>query len=239
MHYQPRLDARSGRIESAEALTRWQRPGHGLVPPNDFIELAEISGLIAALGETVLDQALAQMARWLASGLPMKRVSVNVSPRQFESGALPDQVRAALLRHAVDPRCLELEVTESVLSGDVTQVTRQLAGLRALGVTVAMDDFGTGYSSMALLRSLPIDVMKIDRTFVRDLETDPNAVAIARAIVALGRSLSLRLVAEGIETPGQAGLLREMACDEFQGYLFGKPMPAPEFEALFAAAARA
>ncbi len=233
VHYQPRLDARSGRIESAEALTRWQRPGHGLVPPNDFIELAETSGLIAALGEAVLNQALSQMALWLESGLPLKRVSVNVSPRQFESGALPEQVRAALRRHAVDPSRLELEVTESVLSGDLAQVTRQLDGLRSIGVTVAMDDFGTGYSSMALLRSLPIDVMKIDRAFVCDLETDPNAVAIARTIVTLGRSLSLRLVAEGIETPGQAGLLREMACDEFQGYLFGKPMPAAEFEALF------
>ena len=233
VHYQPRLDARSGRIESAEALARWQRPGHGLVPPNEFIELAETSGLIAALGEAVLNQALSQMALWLESGLPLKRVSVNVSPRQFESGALPGQVRAALRRHAVDPSRLELEVTESVLSGDVAQVTRQLDGLRSTGVTVAMDDFGTGYSSMALLRSLPIDVMKIDRAFVRDLETDANAVAIARTIVTLGRSLSLRLVAEGIETPGQAGLLREMACDEFQGYLFGKPMPAAEFEALF------
>jgi diguanylate cyclase (GGDEF)-like protein len=226
VHFQPRLNVESGLLESAEALVRWERPGHGLVLPVEFIELAETSGLIVALGAEVLDQALSQTARWLNSGLRLKRISVNVSPRQFESGDLPEQVRAALLRHAVDPSRLELEVTESLLSGEVSEVQRQLASLRATGVTVAMDDFGTGYSSMALLRSLPIDVMKIDRAFVRDLEIDPNAVAIARTIVTLGRSLSLRLVAEGIETHGQAELLRQMECDEFQGYLFGRPMPA-------------
>ena len=236
VHFQPRLNVSSGRIESAEALVRWQRPGHGLVMPNEFIELAEATGLVAALGIDVLDQSLSYLAGWLARGLPLTRISVNVSPRQFETGELPEQVRAALLRHAVEPSCLELEVTESLLCGEVTEVKRQLASLRAIGVTIAMDDFGTGYSSMALLRTLPIDVMKIDRAFVRDLETDQNAVAIARTIVTLGRSLSLRLVAEGIETHGQDRLLREMGCDEFQGYLFGKPMPAAEFTALFASA---
>ncbi len=226
VHYQPRLNVESGLFESAEALVRWERPGHGLVFPDEFIELAETSGLIEALGAEVLDQALSQTARWLDSGLRLTRISVNVSPRQFESGDLPEMVRAALLRHGVDPSRLELEVTESLLVGEVSEVKRQLARLRATGVTVAMDDFGTGYSSMALLRSLPIDVMKIDRAFVRDLEIDTNAVAIARTIVTLGRSLSLRLVAEGIETQGQAELLRQMDCDEFQGYLFGRPMPA-------------
>lgn len=232
VYFQPRLNVESGLIESAEALVRWERPGHGLVLPNEFIELAETSGLIEALGIEVLDQALSQMARWLNSGLRLTRISVNVSPRQFETGDLPEQVRAALLRHAVEPSRLELEVTESLLSGDVSEVKRQLANMRATGVTVAMDDFGTGYSSMALLRSLPIDVMKIDRAFVRDLEIDPNAEAIARTIVTLGRALSLRLVAEGIETHGQAEMLRQMECDEFQGYLFGKPMPAQAFETL-------
>jgi diguanylate cyclase (GGDEF)-like protein len=232
VHFQPRLNVESGLIESAEALVRWERPGHGLVLPNEFIELAETSGLIGALGTEVLDQALSQMARWQNSGLRLKRISVNVSPRQFEAGDLPEQVHAALLRHAVEPSRLELEVTESLLSGDVSEVKRQLASVRSTGVTVAMDDFGTGYSSMALLRSLPIDVMKIDRAFVCDLEIDPNAQAIARTIVTLGRSLSLRLVAEGIETHGQAELLRQMGCDEFQGYLFGMPMPAQAFETL-------
>ncbi len=230
VHYQPRLDVQSGRIESAEALVRWERPGYGLVFPNDFIELAETSGLIGALGTEVLDQALSQMARWSKRGLRLKRMSVNVSPRQFETGDLPEKVHAALLRHGIAPSNLELEVTESLLCGDLSEVSRQLASLRATGVTIAMDDFGTGYSSMALLRSLPIDVMKIDRAFVSDLEIDSNAVAIARTIVTLGRALSLRLVAEGIETSGQAELLRAMECDEFQGYLFGRPMSAQQFE---------
>lgn len=238
VHYQPRLHVESGLIESAEALVRWERPGHGLVFPNDFIELAETAGLIGLLGLQVLDQALAQLAKWLKSGLRVKRISVNVSPRQFEGGDLPRQVHAALLRHAVEPSRLELEITESLLCGEVSDVKRQLDSLRATGVTVAMDDFGTGYSSMSLLRSLPIDVMKIDRAFVRDLEDDPNAVAIARSIVTLGRSLSLRLVAEGIETTGQAKLLRQMECDEFQGYLFGMPMSAGDFEASLAQAAQ-
>ena len=232
VHYQPRLDAVSGRVGSAEALVRWNRPGHGLVHPNAFIELAESSGLIEALGLDVLDQAVQQIADWRPLGIRLARVSVNVSTRQFESGNLVASVRAALQRHGVEPGCLELEVTESLLSGDVVAACAQLAELRAMGVTIAMDDFGTGYSSLAQLRTLPIDVMKIDRAFVRDLEADPNARAIVQTIVTLGRSLSLRLVAEGVETAGQAQALRAMGCDELQGYLFGMPMPAQAFQAL-------
>jgi predicted signal transduction protein with EAL and GGDEF domain len=232
VHFQPRLDAAGGRIASAEALARWQRPGHDLVYPDAFIGIAESSGLIEALGEAVLDQALRQVAAWDASGMRLERVSVNLSTRQFESGRLVASVRAALGRHGIEPVRLELEVTEGLLSGDVTAACAQLAELRALGVSIAMDDFGTGYSSLAQLRALPFDVMKIDRAFVRDLETDANALAIARTIVTLGRSLSLRLVAEGVETEGQAQALRAIGCDELQGYLFGKPMPAQAFQAL-------
>jgi EAL domain-containing protein (putative c-di-GMP-specific phosphodiesterase class I) len=173
-----------------------------------------------------------QVADWRPLGVRLARVSVNVSTRQFESGNLVASVRGALRRHGVEPSCLELEITESLLSGDVTAACSQLAELRAMGVTIAMDDFGTGYSSLAQLRTLPIDVMKIDRAFVRDLESDPNALAIARTIVTLGQSLSLRLVAEGVETTGQAQALRTMGCDELQGYLFGMPMPAQAFQAL-------
>ena len=232
VHFQPRLDALSGRVESAEALVRWNRPGHDLVYPNAFIELAESSGLIEALGLDVLDQTLRQIAQWHPLGIRLARVSVNVSTRQFESGNLVASVRAALQRHGVEPTCLELEITESLLSGDVAAACTQLAELRAMGITIAMDDFGTGYSSLAQLRTLPIDVMKIDRAFVRDLEADRNALAIAQTIVTLGRSLSLRLVAEGVETAGQAQALRAMGCDELQGYLFGMPMPAQAFQAL-------
>jgi diguanylate cyclase (GGDEF)-like protein len=232
LHYQPRLGALDGRIGSAEALVRWERPGHGLVLPGVFIELAESSGLIVQIGQRVLDRALAQVARWRAEGLGLERVSVNVSPRQLAAGDFVERVRRSLQRHGVDGRWVELEVTESLLSGDVASVRAQLQQLRALGVSVAMDDFGTGYSSMSLLRTLPIDVMKIDRAFVCDLETDPNAVAIARTIVTLGQSLSLTLVAEGIETPGQAALLRAMGCHELQGFLFCKAVPPEDFAAL-------
>jgi diguanylate cyclase (GGDEF)-like protein len=232
VHFQPRLTVKDDSIRSAEALVRWQRPGFGLVMPTAFIEPAESAGLIDRLGMQVLDETLRQLASWQRQGLVFERISVNVSPRQFEAGDLAAQVRDALARHGVEPALLELEVTESVLSGDVSAVGAQLAAVRAMGVTVAMDDFGTGYSSLALIRSLPIDVMKIDRAFVRDLELDPNAVAIARTIVTLGRSLGLRLIAEGIETPGQAEILRAMGCDELQGFLFGRPMPARELELL-------
>ncbi len=232
VHFQPRMAVRSGRVESAEALVRWSRPGHDLVPPDAFIALAEDSGLIDALGLAVLDETIAQVRRWQQAGIRLARVSVNVSSRQFESGQLVAHVRDALARHGVGPTCLELEITESLLSGDLAAACAQLAALRALGVTIAMDDFGTGYSSLAQLRVLPIDVMKIDRAFVRDLEGDANALAIARTIVTLGKSLSLRLVAEGVETAGQAEALTAMGCDELQGYLFGRPMPAAAFEAL-------
>jgi len=232
VHFQPRLLVTDGCIQSAEALVRWHRPGFGLVMPASFIEPAESSGLINRLGLQVLDETLRQLAVWERGELSFERISVNVSPRQFEAGDLVDQVRDALARHGVAPSLLELEVTESLLHGDVTAVSAQLAALRAMGVTIAMDDFGTGYSSMALLRTLPIDVIKIDRAFVRDLEVDQNAVAIARTIVTLARSLGLGLIAEGVETPGQADILRALGCDELQGYLFGRPMPAAEFELL-------
>jgi diguanylate cyclase (GGDEF)-like protein len=232
VHFQPRLLVKGGCIQSAEALVRWHRPGAGIVMPTDFIEPAEASGLINRLGLQVLDETLRQLAVWQRGDLSFERISVNVSPRQFEDGNLVGHVRDALARHGIEPALLELEVTESLLCGDVTAASAQLAALRAMGVTIAMDDFGTGYSSMALLRTLPIDVIKIDRAFVRDLEVDPNAVAIARTIVTLGRSLGLRLIAEGIETPGQAEILRAMGCDELQGYLFGRPMQASEFELL-------
>ena len=234
VHYQPRLDAASGAVVGAEALVRWQRPGVGLQQPGSFIELAEDAGLIGAIGLRVLDSALAQMARWEREGLRLPRVSVNVSARQLDAGDLVEHVQSALRRHGLEAACLELEVTERLLSGDLDRVRTQLQQLREMGVAIAMDDFGTGYSSMAQLRVLPIDVMKIDRTFVRDLETDASAIAIARAIVALGKSLSLTLVAEGIETDGQAGLLRAMACDEFQGFLYGRPMPAASFASMLA-----
>lgn len=232
VHYQPRLRASDGVITSAEALVRWQHPHRGLLMPGSFIELAEDSGLIGPIGEWVLDRACAQIARWQDQGRGLERVSVNVSAHQLAPGDLPDKVAAALGRHGIAAHRLELEVTESLLVGDARAAHLQLAQLQALGVTIAMDDFGTGHSSMALLRKLPIDVLKIDRAFVTDMVVDRSALAITRTIVTLAKSLSLRLVAEGIETEGQAMLLRSMGCDEFQGFLYGRPVAAQEFERL-------
>ncbi len=232
VHYQPRLDAVTGVVVAAEALVRWQHPARGLMLPGGFIELAESSGLIDALGLVVMEAAIVQLADWSREGVAIERVSVNVSQHQFASGQLVPRMRDLLLRHGVAGDRLEIEVTESVLGGDIDSVRRQLHELRDLGVLIAMDDFGTGYSSLSQLRTLPIDVMKVDRAFVKDLETDPDAVAIARTIVTLARALGLHIVAEGIETRAQAVLLTDMGCDQFQGFLYSKAVPARECAAL-------
>ena len=232
LHYQPRVRPQDGRITSAEALVRWQHPERGLLFPGTFIPLAEESELIESLGLWVLDEACAQMARWQASGVGLPRVSVNVSPRQLASGTLLHDVRATLDRHGIAPQALELEVTESLLVGDASGAREQLAELRRWGLTIALDDFGTGYSSMSTLRELPIDVMKVDRAFIKDLGLDDAALAVTRAILALADSLHMHTVAEGIETEAQAATLRELGCDELQGYLYAKPLPPEQFAAL-------
>ncbi len=232
LHYQPRVLASDRSIRTAEALVRWQHPQRGFLLPGAFIGLAESSGLIDAIGLSVLEQTCAQLARWRERGLVMDRVSVNVSPQQLQSGRLPDAVRDLLDRHRLPGKMLELEVTESLLVGDTHQASAQLARLRAWGITVALDDFGTGYSSMATLRQLPIDVMKVDRSFVTDVCDDQGAQAVASAIIALAQARKLHLVAEGVETTAQATLLGRMGCDELQGFLFSRAVPAEQFERL-------
>lgn len=229
LHFQPRVRPTNGEITSAEALVRWQHPQRGLLYPDAFIGLAEASGLIEGVGSWVLDAACAQMSAWRLQGVQMERISVNVSPQQLASGMVPELVQAALSRHALPPDSLELEVTESLLVGDVSGARAQLVELRQLGVTIALDDFGTGYSSMSMLRGLPIDVMKIDRSFVKDLGVDDGAMAVIHAIVTLAQSLGMDLVAEGVETADQAAILRTMNCQEFQGYLYSRPVPADQF----------
>jgi diguanylate cyclase (GGDEF)-like protein len=234
-YFQPRIRLSDMSITSAEALVRWNHPTLGLLLPGAFIGFAEENELIVQLGDWMLNEAVGQMVRWRKLGANIARVSVNISPRQLKEGRLLEKVKAALDRHGLSARHLELEVTESVMVGDSDGARVQLAQLRALGITVAMDDFGTGYSSMATLRSLPIDVMKIDRAFVKDLDkTDTErqgALAIVRAIVAMAKSMNVGLVAEGIETQGQAEVLRLLECDEFQGLLYGPAEPAVDFEA--------
>ena len=225
-YFQPRVAAGDAVVRSAEALARWRRADGELLGPAAFIELAEASGLIVPLGLRMLDLACAQMARWQGRGI--QRVSVNVSPLQLIEGDLVDHVVDSLQRHALPASALELEVTETILVGDTEHAFAQLAALRQRGVRIALDDFGTGYSSMAALRKLPIDVMKVDRSFVTELGRDPTALAVVRAIIALAKASGLLLVAEGVENEAQAQILRELGCDELQGFLYCRPVPAEQ-----------
>ncbi len=225
LHYQPRIDARSGAVRSVEALVRWQHPTRGLLMPGAFIELAEETGLIGDIGHWVLHEACRQLAAWRREQVALETVAVNLSVHQLRSPAIVDDVFAALRSHGLAATELELEVTESVMVGDVQGTSRLLAQLRAAGVRIAIDDFGTGYSSMAYLRYLPVDVLKIDRAFVKDIGSDASADIVVRAIVGLAGSLGLVTVAEGVETAAQAQLLTEMGCGELQGYHFARPLP--------------
>lgn len=229
LYFQPKVDMRSRRMVGAEVLLRWLHPERGLVSPAEFVPLAEESGLIALLSDWVLDQALAAMARWQAAGLPWVPVSVNLCAAQFRSERLAADVGAVLRRHGVDGRQLEIEVTESVLMHDVELATRLLAELASLGVRTAIDDFGTGYSSLAYLKQFRLDTLKIDRSFVAELETDPGDAAIIGAIIALARNLRIGVVAEGVEDALQARILVERGCPVMQGYLFSKPLAEDEF----------
>jgi diguanylate cyclase len=228
-HYQPRVSSDDGRVTSAEALVRWQHPERGLLMPDSFIELAEESDLIDAIGLFMLEDACSRIGAWQREHPHLKRISVNVSARQLLSGALPGQVRETLARHRLDPAALELEVTESLLVDAAAGAHAQLEELRRIGVSIALDDFGTGYSSMAMLRNLPIDVMKIDRAFVKDLHRDGSALPITRAIATLAQSMGLHLVAEGVENETQVTQLRALGCDEFQGYFYSRPLAPAEF----------
>ena len=226
LHYQPIVE-RAGRMVGAEALVRWQHPERGLVPPSEFIALAERSGLIVPLGQWVLERACEQLVAWSRSAASRHLVvSVNVSVRQFRQADFADQVLHALRSSGAQARQLKIELTESLLLTDAEEVVGKLELLRAHGVGFALDDFGTGYSSLSYLKRLPLDELKIDRSFVRDVLTDPNDAAIVRTILALAQSLDLTVVAEGVETTGQLQFLQRHGCHAFQGYLFGRPAPA-------------
>ncbi|PYS91288.1 MAG: hypothetical protein DMF64_12730 [Acidobacteria bacterium] len=232
VYYQPQMSGDTGRIVGMEALVRWQQPELGLVPPSDFIPLAEDTGLIEPIGTWVLRTALEQTKRWQTRGLPIQRVAVNLSARQFQRPDLAGMVAGLLAETGVSPNCLELELTESSIMHDTTGAIAVLRELQQMGVRVAVDDFGAGYSSLAYLKHLPIDVLKIDQAFVRDMTSDPNDAAIVMAIITLAHSLKLRVVAEGVETEEHLRFLRLLRCDEMQGYLFSRPLPATEFEHL-------
>jgi diguanylate cyclase len=232
LHYQPKVDIATGRVRSAEALLRWRHPVRGMVPPNVFIPVAEETGLILPIGEWVLRQACRQMREWLDRGMTPVRIAVNLSAKQFHDADLASVVRSALSDAKLEPGYIELELTESALMNDPEQSAATLQSLSAMGVHISIDDFGTGYSSLSYLRRFPLDKLKIDRSFIRDLMTNADDVCIVRAIISLAHSLRLRVVAEGVETAQQLEFLRELGCDQYQGFYCSPAVPPEAFVAL-------
>ncbi|WP_421556426.1 sensor domain-containing protein [Pseudomonas kitaguniensis] len=233
LYYQPQFSGDGKRLTGAEALLRWRHPRRGLVPPGDFIPVLEELGLVVDVGDWVLGEACRQLKTWHQNKVRVPKVSVNISARQFSDGQLGERIASILRDTGLPPACLELELTESILMREVNEAMQILASLKNLGLSIAVDDFGTGYSSLNYLKQFPIDVLKIDRTFVDGLPSGEQDAQIARAIIAMAHSLNLAVIAEGVETHEQLDFLREHGCDEVQGYLFGRPMPANRFEAQF------
>ena len=232
MYYQPQVDIATGGIVGAEALVRWNDPAEGLISPARFIPVAETSGVIGPLGEWVLREVCRQGQQWRAEGLPPITLAVNVSPRQFHLTDLAGCAASALAESGFPAESLELEITETALAERTDEARQVLMRLRALGLRIAVDDFGTGYSSLAQLKRFPIDVLKIDQGFIRDIPQSEDDMAISAAIIAMGHSMGMAVLAEGVETPGQLAFLEERGCDAYQGYLCSRPLPADAFAAL-------
>ena len=228
LHYQPKIDLASGSMRGIEALIRWQHPERGLLPPGEFIPMAEDSGLIVPLGRWVLREACGQLRAWRDAGISVPRCAVNLSARQFGNESLLDDVLESLSGAGLGADLLEVEITESVLMSDPERANRILQRLHALGVHISIDDFGTGYSSLAYLKRFPAQTLKIDRSFVSGLPADRDDAAITQAVIALSHSLGLQVVAEGVETQEQLEFLQRLGCDQAQGYLIGRPMPAAQ-----------
>jgi EAL domain-containing protein (putative c-di-GMP-specific phosphodiesterase class I) len=226
LHYQPQVDFRTGEVIGIEALIRWRHPDLGLVPPLSFIPLAEETGLIVPLSEWVLREACLQNKSLQESGFPPMRVAVNLSARNFRQPDLADTVARVLDESRLDPAYLALELTESILVQQMDATLATMLKLQSLGTHIVIDDFGIGYSSLGYLKRLPIDALKIDRSFVRDIATDPDDAAIVTAITTMAHSLDLKVIAEGVETQQQLAFLRAHECDSMQGYYFSKPVPA-------------
>ena len=232
LFYQPKVEARTGRITGVEALVRWQHPELGLVSPVHFIPLAEESGLIGPLSQWVIQEALSQNRRWQELGLPSLRVAINLSARQFVDEELLTDTLRALRESTLDPSLLELEITESMMMHNTEKTVQILSELRRVGIRIAIDDFGIGYSSLSHLKRFPIDTIKIDRSFIKDVPGDKADEAITEAIIAMSKSLQIKVVAEGVESLEQLRFLRARGCDEIQGYFFSRPVSAAEFARL-------
>jgi diguanylate cyclase (GGDEF)-like protein len=235
LHYQPKMNLASGKLTSAEALIRWNDPRTGLVPPGHFIPVLEETGLIYEVGRWALRQAIEDYLRWRAAGLAAVRIAVNVSPLQLRNRGFIAEIERKIGIHAQAAAGLELEITESLIMEDVKHSIASLRAIRAMGVTIAIDDFGTGFSSLSYLAKLPVDTLKIDRSFVSDIAAGPEGLALVSTIINLAHWLKLKVVAEGVETEKQSHLLRLLKCDEMQGFIFSKPVPCEIFEARFLA----
>ncbi len=234
LHYQPKLDIGSGRIIGAEALIRWRHPESGLTPPATFIPFAEESGLIVPIGLWVLREACLQAMRWKRKGLPQMPIAVNISAAQFHAKNFVADVAAILAETGISPRMLELELTETTIMQEVGATIEALRDLRAMGINVSIDDFGTGYSGLSYLKHFPVDTLKIDQSFVRDVATDAGDAAIVNAIIMLGRTLKQQVIAEGVETAEQFEFLKRQSCDAMQGHFFSRPLVADDFGHLIA-----
>jgi diguanylate cyclase (GGDEF)-like protein len=232
LHYQPRINAQTSELSGMEALVRWSHPHRGIVSPIEFIAVAEESGIIVDLGALVMHKACAQIAQWQSEGLPIVPVSVNVSAQQFNNGGVTQLILACLKQYEIEPRWLEIEVTESVMLGDLDAVSREMAEISDLGVAIHMDDFGSGYSSLSLLNKIKVDKLKIDRAFAAQLTTENKGKIFFQAIISIANSLNIRVIAEGVETIEQLQVLQSLHCDEIQGYLISRPVPATEIPAI-------
>jgi EAL domain-containing protein (putative c-di-GMP-specific phosphodiesterase class I) len=230
LHYQPKIDVRSSAIRGVEALVRWRDPEAGLVMPSVFLQLIENSGLIVPLGDWILRQAAADLRRWLAAGLSPGRIAVNISPVQLRRRTFADHLLDLVGEWRGDDAGIDIEITEGVLIDDVSSAVSQLRVLRRSGVRVAIDDFGTGYSSLSRLAELPVDMLKIDRSFVSQLTSSGTGRTVAETIIALGKAFNMTTLAEGVETPEQFDMLALMGCDQSQGYWHSRPLPAADFE---------
>ena len=234
LHYQPRFDAASGRLVGAEALVRWQSPGESLVPPGAFISIAEETGLIVDIGRFVLRAACAQAKAWSDAGHKDLIISINASPRELQQERYAENLIQTLAEFGLPPDAIEIEITESMVVQDAPRLIRMLHYLQETGVHIAIDDFGTGYSNLRYLQRFPAQRLKIDRSFITDILTSSEDAAIVRGIITLGHSLGMVVVGEGVEHQGQYDLLRDLGCDEVQGFLLGKPVPAADLEPLLA-----
>jgi diguanylate cyclase len=233
LHFQPKSDLRTGKVTGIEALLRWHRPGHGLIPPDRFVSVLEDTGLILPVGAWVIRAACEQLAAWDRLGLPSLQMAVNLSARQFRHLYLASMIEDSLRQNGIEPKRLEIELTESLLMEDNDATRSMLESFRRLGVRLAIDDFGTGHSSLSYIRRFAIDTLKIDRSFVQSLPDNDEDTAICSAVIALGRNMKMCVVAEGVETAEQAQVLRELGCDEVQGYWISRPMPGADFASWF------